>query len=183
MKRILIPVMAMVLTSMTLPGHAGVMAYKISQDGWSVPGFPNIPSGGRIFGSFSGEDLNHDGFIELEDGEVNSYLVKFVDSLFTPDFTHTLDNLSFFRYDLGSVGFPPSFPLFSSGNGLGYDADDRVIFGPVGCSAPDCVYVESTSQPAFVTRISEPTILSLMAFGVLFFLGASFAGRRAPAVT
>ena len=93
------------------------------------------------------------GVIDLADNEVSSYLVKFVGSIFTPDFTHTLSDLSFFRYTIGSAGFPPSFPMFSSGNGLAYDADDRVIFGPVGCNSPTCVYVEATQQFAFVTRV------------------------------
>ena len=82
------------------------------------------------------------------------YRVKFVGSIFTPDFTHTLSDLSFFRYTIGSAGFPPSFPMFSSGNGLAYDADDRVIFGTGRVvSSPTCVYVEATQQFAFVTRV------------------------------
>jgi len=168
--------LALILVSMTLPAGAGVIVYTITQDGWYEPGFPNISSGGEIIGSFSGEDLNNDGVIDLADNEVTSYLVKFVGSIFTPDFTHTLSDLSFFRYTIGSAGFPPSSPLLSSGDGLVYDADDKVIFGPVGCSSPTCVYVEATEQPAFVTRVPEPSSLALITCGLFVWCWA--AGRH-----
>ena len=162
--------LALILVFMTLPAGAGVIVYKITQDGWFELGFPNIPSGGKIIGSFSGEDLNNDGVIDLADNEVTYYLVKFVGSIFTPDFTHTLSDLSFFRYTIGSEGFPPSFPLFSTGDGLTYDADDKVIFGPVGCGSQPCVYVEATEQPAFVTRVPEPSSLALISCGLVGWL-------------
>ena len=155
----------------TLPSEAGVMVYKITQDGWN--NFPDIPSGGKIIGSFSGEDSNHDGFIDLADNEVTSYLVKFNGSIFTPDFTHTFEDLLFFKYTIGSLGFPPSFPLFSAGGGFGYDADDRVIVGPNGSG-----FLEVTNQPAFVTRVPEPSTLALMGLGALGLLGYTWRRRK-----
>lgn len=142
-----------------LPSEAIVMEYKFTQDGWSKVGFPRIPSGGKIIGNFSGEDINNNGIIELANNEVTSYFVKFMDSIFTPDFTHTLDDLLFFEYTIGSMGFPPSFPLFSAGGGFEYDADDGVIIG-----LPGITFLEDTDQPAFVP---EPATIALLSLGLV----------------
>lgn len=156
--------------------NAGIMVFEFTQVGWTTQGSPGTPTGGRIAGSFSGEDQNSDGFIDLESGEVASYFVSFSGSSFTPDFIHTLANLSFFRFSIGSEGFPPSFPLFSSGGGIAYDGDDGVLSGPQGCSGQTCLHAESTSAPALITvaQVPEPSMLALMSVVAFAFF------RRCP---
>lgn len=106
---------------LTCQSHAWAVEYfMIKQGGWV--------GNGQVEGIFSGKDTNNDGFINLADGEVFSYVIKFSGNSFIKDFTHDLTDLRFFRYTIGSTGFRPSFPLFSE-NGINfYDADDHIIF-------------------------------------------------------
>lgn len=158
----------------TLHAEAALMTFKIEQDGWKwSPVIPTILSGGKIIGSFSGEDLDNNGIIDLANNEVTSYLVKFTGSIFTPDFTHTFNDLLYFRYTIGSAGFGPnlSFPLYSVGDGFEYDADDRVIKKGPAHGPPGSYFVETTDQPAFVTSIPvtsipEPPTLALIIYGL-----------------
>ncbi|AOY57286.1 hypothetical protein [Desulfococcus multivorans] len=99
--------------------HAIPTTYSISQSGWS--------SGGTVTGFFSGEDLDHDGYINLANGEVDSYQIEFSGNTLVAAFTHTLADLQYFNYTVGSSGFGPSFPLYSFGSGYSYDADDGLI--------------------------------------------------------
>ena len=137
--------------------------YALSQAGWS--------GGGEVSGYFAGEDLNHDGYINLADGEVSSYQITLSGNSVFPDFTHTLGNLQFFRYAVGSTGFRPSFPLFSVGSGLIYDADDHVI------GLPDLSVAIVTSQDARVTAVPEPATPCIIALGLVSMAAAL---RRRP---
>lgn len=102
-----------------LPRLDGVQRYRIEQCGWQ--------GGGTVIGEFVGEDRNRDGFIDLNQGEVLSYSVTFSGNNLVPKFTHSLNDLKYFRYTIGSSGFRPSYPL-SSDNGVTlYDADDYSI--------------------------------------------------------
>ena len=144
--------LALVFTTML--SVASGKEYKFTQDGWHLAFSPFTPSGGKIIGSFSGDDLNNNGIIELANNEVTSYLVEFTGSIFTQDFTHTLDDLFFFEYTIGSTGFPPSFPLYSAGGGFGYDADDRAIL-----ELPGSIFLEVTLQPALIVPV--PAVIDI----------------------
>jgi hypothetical protein len=137
------------------------ITYSISQGGWST--------GGTVTGSFSGEDLNHDGFINLASGEVASYQITFSGNAIIPSFTHTLSDLQFFTYTVGSSGFPPSFPLFSLGSGYFYDADDHVI------GVPDLSAFTVTREDALVTSVPESSTAAMIAVGLV---GLAAASRR-----
>jgi hypothetical protein len=130
--------------------------------GWS--------GGGAVTGYFSGEDLNHDGYINLANGEVDAYQITFSGNSIVPDFTHTLGDLQFFRYTVGSTGFRPSFPLYSFGSGYFYDADDHVI------GLPDLSVATVTREDALVTSIPEPSTAAIIAVG-LFVLAATSRRR------
>src|SRR4051794_2665163 len=132
---------------------ADPVTYRLSQSGWT--------GGGEINGLFEGEDLNNDGFVSLDAGELSAYAVHFSGNTVVPDFTHNLADLRFFRYALGTSGFPPSFPLFSENGSFFYDADDKVIGGR-GFTAPFI----TTLQAGAVTAIAPtPEPISLLLLG------------------
>ena len=68
--------------------QAAVVNFNISQSGWD--------GGGEVMGMFSGEDINEDGFINIVDNEVFSYMIEFKGNAIIPDFTHNLNDLLFF---------------------------------------------------------------------------------------
>ncbi|MDH5301249.1 MAG: hypothetical protein OEW58_07810 [Gammaproteobacteria bacterium] len=144
------------------PTTANPTTYSILQSGWS--------GGGNISGFFSGEDLNSDGYIDLAGGEVGAYEISFTGDIFVPDFTHTLADLDFFTYTVGSSGFRPSFPLYSFDSSYFYDADDHLI------GLPDLSVTTFTTQDASVKAVPAPTTVSIMAAG--FFALASVSRRR-----
>jgi hypothetical protein len=90
-----------------------------------------------------------------------------------PDFTHALNELKFFRYRLGSSGFPPSLPLFSDDGAVFYDADDRTIGGS-GFRPPFI----TTTEPATVAPIPEPSTMLLMLAGGAVLLRGRVIRRR-----
>ena len=88
----------------------------------------NFSGGSHVEGTFSGEDINRDGYINLADGEVRSYEIRFSGNSLFPNFSHGLSDLRFFRYILGTTGFRPSYPLYSENGEYSYDADDYTIY-------------------------------------------------------
>lgn len=137
--------------------------YSISQSGWS--------NGATVTGFFSGEDLNHDGYIALVNGEVDAYQITFSGNALIPNFTHSLADLQFFRYTIGSPGFRPSFPLYSFGSGYFYDADDYLI------GLPNLSVTTFTHQNAMVS-IPEPTTVSIFVAGLIGLTVLSHRRRR-----
>lgn len=132
--------------------HANPITYSISQSGWS--------NGGTVTGFFSGEDRDHDGNINLASGEVDSYQMEFSGNTLVSAFTHTLTDLLFFNYTVGSTGFKPSFPLYSFGSGYFYDADDHLI------GLPDLSVATFAADDAQVRFVPEPTTIPLVAIGL-----------------
>lgn len=143
------------------------MTYSIYQPGFGAFGVgPNGPGwglgGGFVTGLFEGEDLNHDGFIELAAGELTRYEISFSGDEFIPAFSHSLDDLLYFNYTVGSSGFRPSFPLYSFGSGYSYDADDYII------GVQNYSRLTTTVSNATVSRIPAPATLFLVLPGLLF---------------
>ena len=152
--RRLLAAWARLLASWALPcviATAAPLTFELRQDGWE--------GGGRVTASFSGEDVNGDGFLNLANGEISAYQVEFSGNSIIAFFSHDLADLLFFNYELGSPGFPPSFPLFSDNGSFFYDADDRIIGGS-GFTAPFII----TSEPAVV--IPEPSTWMLLGLGL-----------------
>ena len=133
--------------------HAIPTTYSISQSGWS--------SGGTVTGFFSGEDLDHDGYINLANGEVDSYQIEFSGNPLVAAFTHTLADLQFFNYTVGSPGFGPSVPLYSFGSGYFYDADDHLI------GLPDLSVTTFATNDALVKPVPESMTIHLIAVGLV----------------
>lgn len=143
------------------------MTYSIYQPGWSVSPYvwgiqsPPWYVGGVVSGLFEGEDLNQNGHIELAEGEVSRYEISYSGNSFIPVFTHSLNDLLYLDYTLGSGGFGPSF-LYSFGSGYIYDADDRIL------GLPDLSVVSTTASHAIVSPIPTPATLCLLLPGLLF---------------
>lgn len=154
-------VLARVMVICALSGALGTAAadpvtYLLTQGSWT--------QGGEVTGSFTGEDLNGDGFIDLSFGEVFDYQITFSGNSVIPAFTHTFSELLFFRYTVGSTGFRPSFPLYSLGSGYFYDADDYLV------GLPDLSRASLSSEDARVTPIAEvgePGSIGLLVFALL----------------
>ena len=144
------------------------MTYSIDQPGWSfspyVFGIGSTPwyAGGVVSGFFAGEDLNQDGHIVFADGEVTGYEISYSGNSFIPAFTHSLSDLLYFDYTVGSGGFRPSFPLYSFGSGYFYDADDHIL------GLPDLSVVSTTASDATVSVIPAPATIALVLPGLLF---------------
>jgi hypothetical protein len=132
------------------------VTYLLTQGSWT--------QGGEVTGSFTGEDLNGDGFIDLSFGEVFDYQVTFSGNPVIPAFTHTFSELLFFRYTVGSTGFRPSFPLYSLGSGYFYDADDYLV------GLPDLSRASFSFEDARVTlvaEVDEPGSIGLLVLALL----------------
>jgi len=145
------------------------MTYSIYQPGWSfspyVWGIGSTPwyAGGIVSGLFEGEDLNHDGHIEFAAGEVTRYEISYSGNSFIPAFTHTLNDLLYLDYTLGSGGFRPSI-LYSFGSGYIYDADDHIL------GLPDLSVVSTTASDATVSPVPAPATPFLVLSGLLLML-------------
>jgi hypothetical protein len=133
---------------------ADATTYLLTQSGWQ--------GGGILTGTFTGQDLNQDGYIDLASGEVSAYEITFSGNALIPAFTQGLADLEYFHYTVGSTGFRPSYPLYSTDGTYFYDADDISI-------ARNDLSVWITADQggvphyALVTEIPEPTA-SLGAF-------------------
>lgn len=153
---------------------AAPITYGIEQTGWNL--------GGVVTGEFEGEDLNQNGHLELAAGELTRYEITFSGGSSVPAFKHTLSDLLFFDYTLGSGGFRPSFPLYSFGSGYSYDADDYIIASADFWSTPGSSRYTWTarnatvSNDAMVSQIPAPTTLALVVPGILL-LAFARSGR------
>lgn len=143
---------------------ADPITFRLVQTGWT--------GGGQVTGTFTGEDLNADGVLALDQpGEMRHYVVHLSSNALIPDFTHTMEGLKFFRYTLGTSGFPPSFPLFSDDGSFFYDADDKIIRR----SGFGALFIQTT-EAASVAPVPEPSALILVSSG----LAALMYRRRGP---
>ncbi|MGI9373774.1 MAG: hypothetical protein ACR2OJ_14890 [Hyphomicrobiales bacterium] len=99
---------------------------------------------------------------------MSAYYLEFTNDRFLRDFSHDLSDLEFFKYTIGTLGFPPSFPLFSNDGVLAYDADDGVIaWSPVVTGSA----VLSTLEPANVRYVPLPAALLLFLSAIGGMLG------------
>lgn len=133
--------------------NATLLSYEITQGGWS--------GGGTIYGLFTGDDSNNDGYLDFSSNEIYSYDINFTGNLIIGDFSHNLSDLMYFRYTIGSGGFRPSYPLYSNDGSIFYDADDYVI------AQTDFSTWVTTSENAVVTAVPSPSSLSLIMIGLV----------------
>jgi hypothetical protein len=140
--------------------------WTFEQGGWSPGLLP--PTGGVATGFFAGTDRDGDGKLVLS--EVTDFLLTFSGDRLLQDFRHDLDDLRFFSYTIGSTGFPPSFPFYSSDGLIFYDADDGTIGIDFGTGRRGFL---STSEPMAVAPIPVPATFPLLfgGFAALLLLG------------
>lgn len=151
MKAILsLKVITLFLSFFILSSHANatLIEFEISQSGWEF--------GGVMEGRFIGEDMNGDGHLTLSYGEIFSFDVSFSGNSVVDDFTHSLSDLMFFDYTIGTEGFRPSYPLYSYNGDYRYDADDYSIM-----NTDYSVWIFS-SENAIVREVPAPTTISLI---------------------
>lgn len=128
-------------------------------------------AGGVITGSFTGEDKNGDGYLNILSGEISAYSVSFSGNTDIPAFTHGLGDLRYFSYAIGSPGFGheanPNFHFsnyaYSTNGTSNYDSDDEQVWlGSYGSSP-----IYWTHESAYVTAVPEPNIYLLLLAGLL----------------
>lgn len=148
-----------VLVALLSVSQVAATTYIITQSDWQ--------GGGTITGKFTGEDSDHDGYINLQSGEVSDYQVTFSGNGLIPGFTHNLSNLLYFRYTVGSSGFRPSFPLYSTDGTYFYDADDYTI-GRNDLSVLIGAFQDGVAHDAIVVPASESSPLTIVCPQPLF---------------
>jgi len=148
-----------VLMAFLSVSQVAATTYIITQSDWQ--------GGGIMTGKFTGEDSNHDGYINVQSGEVSDYQVTFSGNGLIPGFTHDLSDLVYFRYTVGSSGFRPSFPLYSTDGTYFYDADDYTI-GRNDLTVQIGAFQDGVARDAIVVPVSESSPLTILCPQPLF---------------
>ena len=162
-----------VLSLMLACGCGGAAASALTFT-FTQKGFGSVydgQKGGVVTGSFTGEDLNGDGYLAMRDGEITAYFASYSGNAEIAPFIHALRELQYLSYAIESAGFGHAanpgthFQNFvKSGDAeLSYDIDDQLIFiGELG-SGP----IYYTSESAFVTAVPEPAMPLLLLAGLV----------------
>ena len=185
--RALLPAMA--AACLLAAGPAGATQYTFVQDGFTATLPDSSVITGQVTGSFEGEDLNTNGYIEggffFGGGEVSAFSATFTSGALTQ--AYILDDLAGLVYDLdGFITAEQIGPGFNETEGLlllALNFNDWAVGGPVGgptacTSGNDCgiVYYDdlifTTTQPVVVTEagptaVSEPGTFALAGLGLL----------------
>jgi hypothetical protein len=171
------PVLALILACGCGVAAASPLTYTFAQKGFES--VYDGQAGGVVTGSFTGEDLNGDGYLALRDGEITAYSASYSGNAEIQPFTHALPELQYLSYAIGSSGFGqvanPGIRFLNFVNSahaeLSYDIDDQLIFiGELG-SGP----IYYTRESAFVTAVPEPAMPLLLLAGLL---PLAYLGKR-----
>lgn len=194
-----------VLTAVSLLGF-GVMKTDSAQAATFNFTQGGFEGGGTLSGTFTGEDLNNDGFIGngvLSDNELSDFSLSFSgNSIITDSATASLSNLTTFRYAIGSPqGFSDSagggfsaISIFLPGNRILIIGSGRSV-GVVGGGGVTSVTVfsntgsianrVSSNQPVQVSEVTSKSVPepNISAVAGLTVLGLSaFLKRRRVAL-
>ncbi len=149
------------LFAATVPAEAAV--YYFSQGGYT--------DGASVFGSFTGSDLDGDGFIDASVGEVTDFTASFsgntVVSAFTIDYSNLVGGT--LVYDLsGGLGYAGDDSLLVLSDDNAYTVGLQLCDGVNICSAVGDLntYVfDSSPEGLKVTAVPEPAAWAMMLVG------------------
>ncbi|MEM7522264.1 MAG: hypothetical protein AAF360_00575 [Pseudomonadota bacterium] len=127
------------------------MTFKFSQDGYSEEA--------AVTGEFTGEDLNMDGVLSFDDGELSAFTASFSGNSLVDGFSLTLDDIAGFAFDLDGSnilgdGFDEGIittSFFGSDPGAPGYVTGRGELGSFACSLFACGAVTADGTPDFTS--------------------------------
>ncbi len=186
-------VSALLLMQAHVQAHAAT--YTFEQTGFQ--------DGGVVSGSFSGEDLDHNGSLSFFSGEVSDFFLRFNGNSLVPSFTHGLADLTGLNWQvdaptLGAQGKP--FDDAAEGLAGNWAPDEALLdglalagfgyatgMGPLGelrgevsdwATGARLVSSEALRVQASTTTVPEPGAFGLMGLGLLGLMAVVGRQRR-----
>lgn len=148
----------------SLPAQAAT--YSFSQGGFD--------GGASVTGNFSGVDLNSNGFLDYNSGEISSFNLSFSGGTIVPAFSLGLNDLAGLVYQLNGTNFMGDNGVFNTGEGivaLGATYSYFSGIGPLGVTGGQIVDASfnpltSTTSLVSVTAVPEPESFAMMLAGL-----------------
>lgn len=141
-------------------------SYSFSQGGFD--------GGGSVSGSFSGADLDLNGFLDFNSSEISSFSLSFSGGTLAPAFTMGLGDLAGLVYQLNGGNLIGDNGAVNSGEGIvAWNAQHSYFsgigpLGVIGGQIGDASFNPLTSTPLAisVTAVPEPESFAMMLAGL-----------------
>lgn len=159
----LLATLATVTTLVGAASPASALSFSFSQYGFD--------GGGSLTGSFSGTDLDHNGWLDSSFGEITAFSVSFSRDANVGAFSHGLADLVGLVYWLNGDAFIGNDGPNGAGEQIGSWGNDNILYqsgtGLVN-SVTDMTTnaVSTTQQLVAVTAVPEPESYALMLLGL-----------------
>lgn len=157
---------------------ASAQSYSFSQGGFD--------GGGSLIGSFSGTDLDHNGWLDSSAGEITAFSVSFSGDANVGSFSHGLADLVGLVYWLNGDMFLGNDGPNGAGEQIGSWGGDDILYQS-GTGLVNSVTnltsnaVSTTAQLVSVTAVPEPESYALMLLGLSLIalrIGHNRAGQQ-----
>lgn len=138
-------------------------------------------TGGVISGSFDGTDSNSNGWLEMS--ELTSFALSYSGDAVIPAFSHTLSDVNFFNYLLGSrfLGDNQNLGLgLGEGIGTNYFGTGYAYSTGIGTGGSTIILNNDTFENVVsdeLVHVPAPGVLMLLASAIPAFLGFSRAKK------